>query len=253
MKRGAVSLLVLGILAIRADAGDNPTVIPAAHSPAGFTVAPLMTRPRAQLPAPAPPAPASPPAPVVAQPAPMHFVDAGPGCSTCNDAKRGLGRKSGCSLWDYLCFRPTVPAEWFPNPTPYTPPLRAWFYCREQHCCDTCGMCGKQKAKLPKYAKASTSAAGCNGCGAAALGAPVSSQVTVTSVAKAATPSLTAAAAATPTTISRPRYTAVAPSPALLPERERGWKPVFVNSPPPSPATGAATQVQTSAYAPMPK
>ena len=70
-------------------------------------------------------------------------------CNTC-----GTQRRDRRDWWqkckDFLCYKPTIPCETWPKPTPYTPPLRMWFPPHGSGPCDTgcaaTGMLGRRHA-----------------------------------------------------------------------------------------------------------
>ena len=96
-----------------------PTVAPAQYTPApAVTVAPVSPV--------APVAPAAPVTPVGPGGCSSCGAQAGNGCADCGHSHRNCWER----FWEWLCYKPITRCySCCPRPTPYRPPLYAWFPC----------------------------------------------------------------------------------------------------------------------------
>lgn len=120
MTRGLMAAMILGLAALPATAGDVYTPYHGCGPSSARAAGPVYV-------------------------APAGLQTGIPGntpCETCN-ACGPRSQRDGQDRWkkfkDFLCYKPTIPCDSRPSPTPYTPPLRAWFPSRPSGPCATCG------------------------------------------------------------------------------------------------------------------
>jgi len=177
MKRAAMVIVVVAVATARAGAGDYQN--PQTNNSGGFYMAPRLSDLR-QFAANT----ASPYSPVsyapatrtsYSQPATTSYVQAGPSCGTrscgscgqCGSCGKGHCDDRTCcqKLKDFLCWRPSPGCECCKQPTEYTPPLTAFFQCREG--CNHFGQCGScGRARVHGCQQCSS----CTTCGATTSG-----------------------------------------------------------------------------------
>src|SRR5262245_3665066 len=149
MKRGLFAAAILGLAAVSVHAGDAYTPYPGCG--ANVVNNPYVTY-----------------QPLTNWHASVRHAETRGGCNDCG--KQHCETRGGCNacgkqhcdrrdrwqkVMDYLCYKPTIPCDQC-RPTPYTPPLRAWFPPHGEGMCDTgcantgafgrrlapCGNCG---------------------------------------------------------------------------------------------------------------
>lgn len=155
MKRTALTIGILGFLATQALAGDG--VVAPASPYNGVSPAYSCTPWGAIVPAPRPM--------IVHRPmAKQAYPDMG-SCDSCG----AIGDRGNCleRLMGFLFFRPTIPCDWCPKPTPWEPPLYARF---PNVCHATMGGCAEPCTRRWMMG---TCQGGCATC-AASLGRPLS-------------------------------------------------------------------------------
>jgi len=260
MRRESIVVLVAGALALQTQAADNgPTQAPAS-APGGYTNAPLVPPPSMQ--------PREGEGGTCASCGRRHMK--GDGCASCarvHNVYLNCGAHGPkCGLLDkwyaWIAFRLTVPCGCKATPSPYYPPLRFWFPCKENlgYGGGACSTCGNVKGR-PHCQPIN----GCANCGAASLGAPVvPGQVAPPPVQAPMTPPVA------PPPTPQPSGAAPATPPPQGPMiRDRSWKSVIgssaqaqplpwpystqqVQMPQPQPAMSpyGGTYVQPAGYAP---
>lgn len=131
MKRRMIMVAIFGLASMPALAADPP--LPGS----GATVRPMVVAP--------PPGMAT-QYPTMTTP---YQTMAAPGCNQCYGGCGPTGGNFLHRLIAFVTFRPTMPCESYRRPSPYTPPLIAWFPCRETgRCASGCGTCGVGQVPL---------------------------------------------------------------------------------------------------------
>ena len=113
MTRGLLAAAILGLSALPAAAGDNYAPYPGCGSCNTCAAAPQYG---------------------------WHAgVNRNATCGTCNACgDKGDRGERWQKFKDFLCYKPTIPCDSRPRPTPYIPPLTAWFPCHSSGPCSTC-------------------------------------------------------------------------------------------------------------------
>lgn len=211
MKRGLFAAAILGLAAVSATAGDVYTPYPGCG--ANGTYNPYaayqpQTRGHGGI---------------------RHGATRG-GCNACGTQQCDR-RDRWQKFMDFLCYKPTIPCETWCQPTPYTPPLRAWFPPHRDGMCDTgCANTGAFGRRLAPCGNGGH----CASCAHAAhSGAPLAP------AAQPAVPTVPAPKSSAYMTLARPAPVA---GPTIVPQSYTVTKPAYSTTlqgpglpPPPSP------------------